>query len=127
MSTLSWVSQFRKRRPAEIKKTLQELLQSKTLQRLILLLVISDLVIVAVSVQFPSFQLLCLLNATADRLLLVIFLLEAITLLYVLSPREYLRRPWHVIDGIFIAVSLVRIPALGCVQCLLMPRQGLVV
>ena len=26
---------------------------------------------------------------------------------YVLSPKEYLRKPWHVIDGTFIAVSLV--------------------
>lgn len=113
MGGLSWLSalqallQFRNKRREEKKKTLKEILQSKTLQRVILVLVILDLVIVAVSVQFPDLSLLALLNAVADRGLLVIFLLEALALLYVQSPREYIRNPWHVIDGAFISVSLV--------------------
>jgi len=98
---------FRHKRREEKKKTLREMLNSKTLQRLILILVILDLVIVAVSVQFPAITVLALLNAVADRGLLVIFVLEALTLMYVLSPTEYIRNPWHVIDGIFICVSLI--------------------
>ena len=95
------------RRSQDLKKSVKEVVESKGLQRTILLLVILDLVIVAVSVQFPAFGLLSFLNALADRVLLIIFMLEAVALAYVLSPREYIRKPWHVIDGIFIIVSTI--------------------
>lgn len=90
-STLSWsgalqtLLQFSAKRREEKQKTLREVLQSKFLQRLILILVILDLVIVAVSVQFPTVRLLATLNAVADRGLLVIFVLEAVALMYVAS------------------------------------------
>ena len=99
--------QFRSKRREERKKTLTEALRSKTLQRFILLLVILDLVIVAVSVQFPGVALLAFLNAFADRILLIIFLFEAVAQMYVVSPIEYIRQPWHVVDGLFILVSLM--------------------
>ncbi len=101
------VLHFRRKRPEERKKTLQEVLKSKALQRLILLLVVLDLVFIAVSVQFPDVGVLSAVAAAADRALLVIFLAEAAALLYVEPLTQLVRKPWRVIDCAFVLVSLV--------------------
>ncbi len=106
-SALDTLLHFRHKRREDRQRTLREVLQSKTLQRLILLLVILDLVVVALSVQFPWVAFLSTLNAAVDLSLLSIFVFEALALMHVLSPREYFRKPWHVIDGAFIVMSIV--------------------
>lgn len=92
----------------ERKRTLREFLDSKNLQRLVLLLVVLDLVLVTMSVQYPLIHFLACLNALADRSLLAIFLVEAVAALYISSSfKLYFKNPWHIIDGAFILVSLV--------------------
>ncbi len=106
-SALDTLLHFRRKRREDRQRTLREVLQSKTLQRLILFLVILDLLVVALSVQFPWVAVLSTLNAAVDLSLLGIFVFEAAALMHVLSPREYIRKPWHVIDGLFIIMSIV--------------------